>query len=101
MDCLKAFSHELPDTSALKAKKKNDTQEGVRCTPSFPVCSCLLEAMNASFFYICRVSNLLRLGGCALEHDCTFLEQELNVTPGRVTCKQKASGPFAGRNSPR
>lgn len=98
MDSLKAFTHKLPDTSALKAKKKNGTQDGVRCTPSFPICSCLLQAMNASFFYI---SNLLRPAGCALEHDCTFLEQELNVTSGRVTCKPKASGPFAGINSPR
>lgn len=30
-----------------------------------------------------------------------IFEQELNVTSGRVTDKQKATGPFAGINSPR
>lgn len=87
------------DTSALKTKKRNDTQKGVWCTPSFPICSRLLQDMNESLFYICRNTNLLRPRGCAVRHDCTFFEQELNVTSGRVTCKQKATGPFAGINS--
>ncbi len=45
------------------------------------------------------ISNLLRLRGCAIEHDHTFFVQELNVTSGWVTCKQKATSRFAGINS--